>query len=74
MPSTPKMLSAMLVCSALLTGCGTLKPQNRCTCEPRPSQPLREPLPQKSYLESAEENTSRWQERLDSTPLIYKTP
>ena len=64
--------NAMLTACALsLTGCGAILPTcptESATLPVRPS--ISTPLPQQSYLESAQRDIQSWRSRLQATPAM----
>ena len=66
--------SAMLTAFALsLTGCGATLPTCPTESAVLPVRPsISTPLPQQSYLESAQRDIQNWRARLQATPAMSK--
>ena len=66
--------SGMLIACALsLTGCGATLPTCPTESAVLPVRPsISTPLPQQSYLESAQRDIQNWRARLQATPAMSK--
>lgn len=62
----------LLLSASLLTACATPPTPSASACPTQPSRPLaRQPMPSQPYLQSANDDTLKWQEQLTDTQTTF---